>query len=197
MLTAQAIVVATGVATLAPDDVSWVSAPAQFVAPPLWRAVPEALAGQTYVLGCDRPLGTWLRAHPETSTTLHVLCPPSDDYKAAEVSGDKRVRLVPVSHVTVSRPTHDDSSTVEVEDRQGERKLYLATTVLGNLGSKPALLSGLAQGDDGYRPPELQQPRIRIAGDLRSARYQRIATAQGSGAEAVLACYYATALQQA
>ena len=35
-------------------------------------------------------------------------------------------------------------------------------------------------------------PRIRTAGDLRAAQFQRIATGQGSGAEAVLAAYYAT-----
>lgn len=74
---------------------------------------------------------------------------------------------------------------------------YEAKTVLSNLGNTPAALAGLTIGEDGYCPPDQQHPRIRIAGDLRSARYQRIATAQGSGAEAVLSCYYATALQQA
>ncbi|MGW7463847.1 FAD-dependent oxidoreductase [Streptomyces xantholiticus] len=194
VVTAQAVVVATGVAALMPADVDWVSTPAEFSAPPLWRAVPQHLVGRTYVLGGDRPLGTWLRAHPGTSMTLHVLCPPSDDYKVEEVARDSRVRIVPVAHVAIARPTHGGGWLVEVEQRAGERTSYVATTVLGNLGNKPAALEGLARGEDGYCPPHQQHPRIHIAGDLRSARYQRISTSQGSGAEAVLAHYYATAL---
>ncbi len=196
VLTAQAIVVATGVATLTPTDVGWVSTSAQASAPPLWRATPESLLDLPYVLGGDRPLGTWLRTHPNAATTLHVLCPPEDDYKVTEVAEDDRVRLVPVSHVTLTQPANGRGWMVEVLNRHGELKAYEATTVLSNLGNKPAALTGLTIGEDGYCPPDQQHPRLRIAGDLRSARYQRIATAQGSGAEAVLACYYATALQQ-
>ncbi|MEV4333469.1 FAD-dependent oxidoreductase [Streptomyces sp. NPDC049597] len=195
LMTAQAVVVATGVAALTPSDVDWVTTRSAFIAPPLWRAVPQDLAGRTYVLGGDRPLGTWLRAHPEASTTLHVLCPPADDYKVEEVKRDERVRIVPVAHVAIARPTYGDGWLVEVEQRAGDRTSYVATTVLSNLGNKPAALEGLARGEDGYCPPEQQHPRIQIAGDLRSARYQRISTSQGSGAEAVLAHYYATALQ--
>jgi thioredoxin reductase (NADPH)/alkyl hydroperoxide reductase subunit F len=195
VLTGQAIVVATGVAALTPAEADWVTAPDDLAAPPLWRATPDSLAGRTYVLGADRPLGTWLRAHPKASKTLHVLCPPVDAYKAAEVAGDDRVRMVPAAHVTITRPAYGDGWTVEAKDYDGERKVYAVTTVLNNLGNKPAALEGLAQGEDGYYPADRQHPRIRIAGDLRSARYQRIATAQGSGAEAVLTCYYNTALR--
>ena len=195
VLTGYSIVVATGVTSLTPADAEWVTAPDDLTAPPLWRATPESLTGRTYVLGADRPLGTWVRAHPEARTTLHVLCPPADDYKAVEVAGEDRIRLVPVSHVTITRPSYGDGWTVEAKDRDGERKVYAVTTVLTNLGTKPAALNGLALGEDGYCPPNQQPHRIRIAGDLRSARYQRIATAQGSGAEAVLSSYYATALQ--
>ncbi|MFE7777663.1 NAD(P)/FAD-dependent oxidoreductase [Streptomyces sp. NPDC057445] len=193
VLGAQTIVVATGVAAQTPSDADWVSASAELSPPPLWRAVPQDLLGRTYVLGGDRPLGTWLRTHPATSTTLHVLCPPADEYKVAEVSSDERVRIVPVSHVVLSRPPYGDDWSVEVEDRHGERKTYAAGTVLSNLGNTPAALTGLAVSADGYCLPEQQHSRIQIAGDLRSARYQRILTAQGSGAEAVLASYYATA----
>jgi thioredoxin reductase (NADPH)/alkyl hydroperoxide reductase subunit F len=195
VLAAQTIVVATGVASLTPADADWMTAPDDLTAPPLWRATPESLAGRTYVLGADRPLGTWLRTHPKASATLHVLCPPEDDYKAVEVAGDHRVRLVPVSRVAVTRPSYGDGWTLEVKDRDGLLKSYVASTVLNNLGSTPAALEGLALGKDGYCPPGQQHRRIQIAGDLRSARFQRIATAQGSGAEAVLACYYATTLQ--
>lgn len=195
VLTAQAIVVATGVAALTPSDVDWLSAPAEFSAPPLWRTTPNDCIGRTYVLGGDRPLGTWLRAHPGGETTLHVLCPPADDYKTEETVGDERVRLVRVSHVTLARPSYGDGWIVDAKDRQGERKSYSATTVLSNIGSKPAAPEGLVLAADGYCPPEQQHRRIRIAGDLRSARFQRIVTAQGSGAESVLAHYYASAFQ--
>ncbi|MFG2630794.1 hypothetical protein [Streptomyces sp. NPDC048473] len=157
-------------------------------------AAPDSLTGRTYVLGADRQLETWLRAQPKATTTLYVLCPPTDEYKTAEVAGDDRVRMLPVSHVTVTRPAHGDGWTVEVKDRDGLQTRYAATTVLNNLGNKPAALEGLTLSEDGYCPTDRQHQRIRIAGDLRSARYQRAATAQGSGAEAVLACYYDTAL---
>ncbi|MDT0614464.1 NAD(P)/FAD-dependent oxidoreductase [Streptomyces lancefieldiae] len=194
-LSAQLIVVATGVAALAPPDADWISAPARMSVPPLWRTEPAGLAGRTYVLGGDRPLGTWLRTHPHSSTTLHVLCPPADDYKIAEVAGDERVRIVPVSHAVLSPMAYGDEWSLQVKDRQGERKSYVAKTVLNNLGNTPAGLDGLASSEDGYCPPGKQHPRIRVAGDLRSAQFQRVTTAQGSGAEAVLASYYASVLK--
>ncbi|GGP80299.1 FAD-dependent oxidoreductase [Streptomyces melanogenes] len=190
---ARTIVVATGVAALAPRDVDWVSAPDQFSAPPLWRTPPAACTGPTFVLGGDRPLGTWLRAHADAGTALHVLYPPTDDYKIEEVSRDERVRLLPVSHVTLARLSDGDGWRVLVTDRQGARHAYAAATVVGNLGSKPAAPEGVVQGEDGYCPPQHQHHRIRIAGDLRSSRFQRIVTAQGSAAECVLAHYYASA----
>ncbi|GAB2606658.1 FAD-dependent oxidoreductase [Streptomyces capparidis] len=196
VLRAQVIVVATGVTSLTPDDVSWIDAPTDIAAPPLWRAVPADLANRTYVLGGDRPLGTWLRAHPDVATTLHVLHPLSDDYKVAEVEGDNRVRLMPVAHVSLAGPATGGGWAVEVTDRRGQRERHIAATVLSNLGNRPAALKGLLEGEDGYCPSEQQHPRIRVAGDLRSARYQRIVTAQGSGAEAVLAWYYAAELRQ-
>jgi thioredoxin reductase (NADPH)/alkyl hydroperoxide reductase subunit F len=196
VLSAQVIVVATGVAALTPPDADWISAPAKLSVPLLWRTKPADLMGRTYVLGGDRPLGTWLRTHPNSSTTLHVLHPPSDDYKIAEVAGDERVRLVPISRVVLSPMAYGDEWSLQVKDRQGERKSYVAKTVLNNLGNKPAALDGLVLSEDGYCPSGKQHPRIRVAGDLRSAQFQRVATAQGSGAEAVLASYYATVLKQ-
>jgi thioredoxin reductase (NADPH)/alkyl hydroperoxide reductase subunit F len=197
VLSAQVVVVATGAAAMTPPEADWISAPEKPSVPPLWRIEPADLTDltdRTYVLGADRPLGTWLRTHPHSPTTLHVLCPPSDDYKIAEVSGDERVRIVPVSHVVLSPVTDGDGWSLLVKDRHGEHKSYVSKTVLSNLGSKPAALAGLTVSEDGYCPPGKQHPRIRTAGDLRSAQFQRIATAQGSGAEAVLALYYATAL---
>ncbi|MFF7705355.1 FAD-dependent oxidoreductase [Streptomyces lydicus] len=194
-LSAQLIVVATGVAALAPPDADWISVAARLSVPPLWRTKPADLAGRTYVLGGDRPLGTWLRTHPHSSKTLHVLCPPADDYKIAEVAGDERVRVVPVSHVALSPTAYGDEWSLQVKDRQGECKSYVAKSVLNNLGNTPAGLDGLTSSEDGYCPPSKQHPRIQVAGDLRSAQFQRVTTAQGSGAEAVLASYYATVLK--
>ncbi|WP_373295054.1 oxidoreductase [Streptomyces fuscichromogenes] len=190
VLTSKLIVVATGVSDLVPPDATWITATAELSAPPLWRAAPQDLTARTYVLGADRPLGTWLRSHPNVRTTLHVLCPPSDAYKATEIEADGRVRLVPISHAAITKPTYGGGWTIEVEEHDGTKTIYAATSVLNNLGNKPAAVTGLVSGDDGYCPPDRQHRRIRIAGDLRSARYQRIATAHGSGAEAVLAYYY-------
>jgi thioredoxin reductase (NADPH)/alkyl hydroperoxide reductase subunit F len=125
------------------------------------------------------------------------LCPPADAYKAAEVEADGRIRLVPISHAAITKPTYGGGWTVEVEGSDGTKTTYAATSVLNNLGNKPAAMAGLVSGDDGYCPPDKQPRRIQIAGDLRSARYQRITTAQGSGAEAVLAYYYDITLSHA
>ncbi|WP_409239396.1 FAD-dependent oxidoreductase [Streptomyces sp. PA5.6] len=196
VLTSQAVVVSTGVAAMTPSDTDWISAAPSLPTSPLWRAKPEQVGPRTYVLGGDRPLGTWLRAHPQSSATLHVLAPPTDDYKLVEVSGDDRVRIFPVSHVAVSQPQHGADFILEVENRQRERSTYAATALLRNLGNRPAAIEGLKVDEVGYCPPEMQHPRIFIAGDLRSGRFQRITTAQGSGAEAALAYYYSTALQR-
>ncbi|MEU3855048.1 FAD-dependent oxidoreductase [Streptomyces sp. NPDC029554] len=197
VLTAECIVVATGVTDLTPSEAEWVTVPAAFSPPPLWRTSPQDLTGRTYVLGADRPLGTWLRAHPQVSSTLHVLCPPTDRYKAAEVRDDRRVRLIPASHVVITKPVYGGGWTVEVHGPDGSKTVYAATAVLNNLGNLPAALTGLVSGEDGYCSPDEQHRRIRIAGDLRSGRFQRIVTAQGSGAEAVLAHYYASRLSHA
>lgn len=170
------------------------SAPDGFAPAPLWRVTPQELAGRTYVLGGDRPLGTWLRAHPDAAQPLHVLCPPGDDYKTTEVAADERVRNVPVSHVTITPSAYGPPWTVQVKNRDGKETSYAVDTVLNNLGTKPAAIDGLVQDADGYCPPHLQHPRIFTAGDIRSGRYQRIVTSQGSGAEASLSLYYDLAL---
>jgi thioredoxin reductase (NADPH)/alkyl hydroperoxide reductase subunit F len=188
VLTAAQVVVATGVQALTPADSSWVSAPDGCLPPPLWRARPATLRGRTFVLGADRPLGTWLRTHPD-ELRLHVLCPPEDDYKMTEAAADPRVQRVDVSAVSVADET-SGGTLLSVTTRGGETKAFLATTLLSNLGSRPAALRGLVTADGGYCPPEAQHPRVAVVGDLRSPQFQRIAVAQGSGAEAVLRAYY-------
>ncbi|MFJ8677253.1 FAD-dependent oxidoreductase [Streptomyces sp. NPDC093589] len=189
VLSAAAVVVATGVAALTVDSCDWITAPDGLELPPLWRARPESMRGPTYVLGGDRPLGTWLRSHSDVSRTLHVVYPAADHYKVDEVRGDDRVRLSLADHVTIGRERSGKKYEVVVEGPNG-RRTYVVDTLLGNLGSRPAALDGLVQSADGYCPPDEQHPRILIAGDLRSARFQRIVTAQGSGAQAALAWYY-------
>ncbi|MER5227501.1 FAD-dependent oxidoreductase [Streptomyces flaveus] len=194
VLSAAAAVVATGVTSLGPGHVDWITAPDRFRAAPLWRAAPTDLNDVTHVLGADRPLGTWLRAHPDVRRTLNVLCPPEDDYKAAEVADDDRVQFLPIARVTIAEAGQGQGWNLHTENCSGESVTYIAGTVLSNLGNRPAALDGLVQGEDGYCPAELQHPRILTAGDLGSARFQRIVTAQGAGAKAALARYYDTAL---
>jgi thioredoxin reductase (NADPH)/alkyl hydroperoxide reductase subunit F len=92
------------------------------------------------------------------------------------------------------QPDRGGGWRLNVTDQEGTQKTYVVNTLLNNLGAKPAALEGLVEGSDGYCPPGHQHPRIHVAGDLRASRYQRIVTAQGSGAEAVLAYYYDTTL---
>jgi hypothetical protein len=194
IVTATAVIAATGVDALEPHHTDWITAPDGFWAPPLWRARPEDLHGPIHVLGGDRPLGTWLRAHPNVRRTLTVLCPPHDAYKTAEVADDERVHLVPVTSVDIAPAATGNGWEIRASHREADAISFLAGTVLNNLGSRPAALDGLAQAEDGYCPPSQQHPRVLTAGDLRSARFQRIVTAQGSGAAAALARYYDTAL---
>ncbi|MFG2532745.1 FAD-dependent oxidoreductase [Streptomyces sp. NPDC048516] len=190
VLAAAAVIVATGVAAVTPATADWIAAPDGLDLPPLWRARPEELRGRTYVLGGDRPLGTWLRSHPGVTRRLHVLYPAADHYKTDEVRGDDRVRLSLADRVTVARERYGDGYEVVVEGPEG-RRTFAVDTLVSNLGSLPAALDGLVQDPVGYCPPTEQHPRILTAGDLRSGRFQRIVTAQGSGAEAALERYYA------
>ncbi|MDG4859020.1 hypothetical protein P8605_12785 [Streptomyces sp. T-3] len=123
-----------------------------------------------------------------------MLCPPGDDYKTDEVAADDRVRLVRVAHVAIGRAAYGPAWTLQVKDREGNETLYAVDTVLNNLGTTPAVFEGLVHDADGYCPPHLQHPRIPTVGDIRSGRYRRIVTSQGSGAEASLSLYYDLAL---
>lgn len=185
-------IVATGVGPLEPGDVSWITAPGDITLPQLWKAKSAAAEGRTLlVLGGDRPIGTFLRAHPNTEARLLVTYPEGDDYKIEEVRDDSRVTLVPVEHVTL----HGQMGATKAEtlSRDGERQEVAADAVLLNIGTKPTAPSGdLVLNSDGYCPPAEQHPRVIVAGDLRSARFQRIMTALGSGSEAALHAYYTT-----
>lgn len=189
-LTGAAAVVATGVCPLTVDDVGWIDAPVG-LAMPLWRAAAHdlAAASRTVVLGGDRPLGTWLRSHPDSAVELEVLYPAGDAYKIAEVADDPRLHVHEVGHVTATPSS--DGVRLTAQQADGDVYTLTADVVLENIGSKPAAPRGdLVRGPDGYCPPDTQHPRILIAGDLRSSRFQRIVTSQGSGAETVLAYYY-------
>ncbi|MFF4080556.1 FAD-dependent oxidoreductase [Streptomyces sp. NPDC001777] len=192
-LSAPYAVVATGVGPRLPHDVPWITAPPNSAPPPLWRAGAEQAADRTLlVLGGDRPIGTFLRAHPRLRTRLLVAYPAADDYKVEEIRDDPRVTLLPAEHLTL-HPSDAVSVTAELLDRNGTAHLLNADTAHLALGSAPTSPPGdLVRDPAGYCPPTAQHPRLIVAGDLRSPRYQRIQTALGSGSEAALRAYYTT-----
>lgn len=193
-LRARAAVVATGVSTLGIEDVDWVDAPGLAPPEPLWRTMPEAMQKRRriVIVGADRPLGTWLRAHPETDVLFHVLHPVSDRYKTEEVAGDPRVHLEETTRATLL--PIPGGVRVTAQRAGGGAHTFAADVVLMNAGSKPAALSGLSSGADGYCPADAQDRRILIAGDLKGARMQRIAIAMGDGQRCALTPYYERAL---
>lgn len=195
-VTARHAVVATGVRPLQPADAEWISSPSGLTLPPLWKADPAAdLSGRTVlVLGADRPLGTFLRAHPHLDVRFVVAHPPGDTYKADEVRPDPRVQLMSVHHLTLrtAGDTSGGTVTAACTGTDGASRTHTAEAAFTNIGSAPAPPGGdLATAPGGYCPPARQHPRILVAGDLRSPRHQRIMTAIGSGGEAALTAYYA------
>ncbi|AZS70573.1 pyridine nucleotide-disulfide oxidoreductase [Streptomyces lydicus] len=190
-LTAPYAIVATGVGPLQPRDTPWITAPFDLPLPPLWQADAYDAEGRTLlVLGGDRTIGTFLRAHPTTPTRLVVVYPESDDYKIEEIRDDPRVTLRPVEHVTLH--LSEDAATADIVDRSGKRLTVTADAVYLSIGNAPTAPSGdIVRDTAGYCLPSAQHPRVIVAGDLRSARFQRIMTALGSGSEAALHAYYA------
>lgn len=194
-LTAPYAVVATGVGPLQPGDVPWITAPGGLALPPLWQAGADDAEGRALlVLGGDRPIGTFLRAHPDTGARLLVAYPEADAYKVEEIRDDPRVTLLPVAHLTL-RVSGAGAVTADLVSGYGAGRTVRAVTADAaylSIGSAPAAPPGdLVREADGYCPPAAQHPRIVVAGDLRSARFQRVMTAMGSGAEAALHAYYA------
>ncbi|MEU0691317.1 FAD-dependent oxidoreductase [Streptomyces uncialis] len=191
-LTAPYVIAATGVGPLQPRDATWITAPDGLTLPPLWQAEADDVEGRTLlVLGGDRPIGTFLRAHPTTGTRLLVAYPAADEYKIEEVREDPRVTLLPVEHLTL-RPAEGTEVSAEAMGQGGTLRTVTAHAAYLSIGNAPTAPSGdLTRGVDGYCPPTDQHPRVIVAGDLRSARFQRIMTALGSGSEAALHAYYA------
>ena len=190
-VSAPYVVVATGVGPLPASAAPWLTVATDSALPTLWGAkVPETAAGSLLVLGADRPLGTFLRAHPALDAEVLVAYPPEDDYKADEVREDARVTLLPVAALSV-RADGASAFTAEWLDREGCPGARPADAVYLNLGSAPTPPPGaLVPDSSGHCPPDRQHPRIITAGDLRSARFQRIMAATGSGSEAALRAYY-------
>jgi thioredoxin reductase (NADPH)/alkyl hydroperoxide reductase subunit F len=190
-VSASYAVVATGVGPVPVSAAAWLTVPSDSDLPTLWGAeVPETAAGSLLVLGADRPLGTFLRAHPALDTTVLVAYPPEDDYKVDEVREDARVTLLPVTRLSM-QVGGASAFTADWRGRDDRRGTETAETVYLNLGSAPRPPQGALVPDrTGYCPPDRQHPRILTAGDLRSSRYQRIMAATGSGSEASLGAYY-------
>ncbi|MFF2959879.1 FAD-dependent oxidoreductase [Streptomyces sp. NPDC057963] len=190
-LTAPYAVVATGVGPLQPADVPWITDFTNRALPPLRQADADDIQGRTLlVLGGDRPIGTFLRAHPTADTRLLVAHPEYDDYKVEEIRDDPRVMLLPTRHLSLR--TSEGAVTAEIVDRSGNQRTHTSDAAFLSIGSAPVSPPGdLVRDEAGYCPPADQHPRVMVAGDLRSARYQRIMTALGSGSEAALRAYYA------
>ncbi|MDH3033994.1 MULTISPECIES: hypothetical protein [unclassified Streptomyces] len=155
--------------TLTPGDVPWIEAP-------------------DAVLGADRPLGTWLRARPQAMVYFNVLFPEADQCKTDEVTDEQRIRLDLVDRVAVAPAT--DGSRITASHPGGGAHTFVVDTVHSNMSSTPAALPGLITGADGYCPPDKQNPRILVAGDLKSARMQRITVVMRDGGRASLIPYY-------
>ncbi|WP_203935887.1 FAD-dependent oxidoreductase [Planosporangium mesophilum] len=187
-LEAPYAVVATGARPQTAAETEWISQDREVDAPALWEADPSALAGaQALVLGADRPLGTLLRTRPDLAMRLLVRYSPAEAYKVEEVRADPRVVLLPTGHLDLR---HDPYGVLHADAADGHR--YTGRDVYLNLGSRPVVPAGDLRTDgSGYCPPEIQHSRILVAGDLRGARFQRVMTAFGSGAEAALTAYYA------
>lgn len=192
LLTAPYAVVATGVGPLQPRDVPWITAPSGLTLSPLWQANTDDAEGRTLlILGGDRPIGTFLRAHPTTDTRLLVAYPETDAYKIEEIHDDPRVTLLPVAHSTLYL-SEEGAVTADVVSQNGARRTATADATYLSIGNAPTAPSGdLVRSADGYCPSADQHSRVIVAGDLRSARFQRIMTALGSGSEAALHAYYA------
>jgi len=190
-LRAPYAVVATGTGPLGPESAGWLTVEAGARPAVLWGAdAPPSGVRTLLVLGADRPLGTFLRAHPELDVRIVVAHPPEDDYKAQEVRADRRVEALPVSSLSLAPPGAGPAARWTARD--GTPGATEADLVLLNLGSAPAPPPGdLVRDSAGYCPPRSQPPRLLTAGDLRSARFQRIMAATGSGGEAALRAYYA------
>jgi thioredoxin reductase (NADPH)/alkyl hydroperoxide reductase subunit F len=190
-VTAPYAVVATGVGPLSTAAAPWLTVSTESALPTLWGAkVPERATTSFLVIGADRPLGTFLRAHPALDATVLVAYPPVDDYKVDEVGHDAQVALMPVACLSV-RAQGASAVTAEWVDREGRHGAQRFDAAYLNLGSSPASPPGdIVRDSSGYCRPDRQHPRIITAGDLRSARFQRVMAATGSGSEAALRAYY-------
>ncbi|MFE0457760.1 NAD(P)-binding protein [Kitasatospora sp. NPDC058965] len=184
-LIGELLIAATGVHTAQATEVSWITCTQAF--PAITDASPAELGTLTVVLGGDRPLGTWLRTHPNADQKLTVCYPERDTYKVEEVRSDPRVQLLPVQAVSVSGTGPYEVDILRVD---GTREAVEADSVLTNIGTVPTALPGLAVGEDGFCPSEGQHPRVVTAGDLSARDGQRVSTAAGGGADAALTLYY-------
>lgn len=192
-LTAPYAVVATGVGPMPVRGARWLTLAPECATPAgLWDAQPPEKARSLLVLGADRPLGTFLRAHRDLDAAVVVAYPAEDDYKTDEVRADPRVTLLPVTALRLGLGPEGASYAAESTGRDGRASTRTADAVFLNLGSAPRPPRGDLVSDSlGYCPPGRQHPRLLTAGDLRSPRFQRIMSATGSGADAALRAYYA------
>ncbi|OKK02609.1 hypothetical protein AMK26_23660 [Streptomyces sp. CB03234] len=154
----------------------------------MWQAEQDDAEGRTLlILGGDRPIGTFLRAHEATDTRLLVVYPESDDYKVEEIYNDPRVTLLSMEHLTL-HAAEGTATTAEVLGRGGERQTITAGRRLPQHRQRFCRPCRRRHPQcDRLLPPVGTAPRVIVAGDLRSARFQRIMTAMGFGQRSRLA----------
>ncbi|MFJ5120973.1 FAD-dependent oxidoreductase [Kitasatospora sp. NPDC088548] len=181
-LVGELLIASTGTRPAKAHEVGWITCNHDF--PTLTSSTPDDLGARTVVLGGDRPLGTWLRTHPEAGQKLTVCHTAGEAYKVDEVRHDERVKLLQVRRVTV---TGDGPFEVLFVLADGTHEVAEADSVLANVGNVASSIPGLGVDPDGFCPPAAQHPRVLTAGDLTARVGQRVATAVGAGAGAPLA----------
>lgn len=185
-------IVATGLRQAEFGESSWIKSGKanQALIKSFWDLPEESLNSPDplLVLGADRQLGTFLRTLPRSPIRIIVLHSQAEAYLMSEVASDPRVESHPVERVELRYDTSGVS--VHWNAGAGDETSCHTTRIINNLGRVPSGLTGLVVDKAGYAPPDLQNIGFLTAGDIRGPRFQRIAIAIGSGAEAALKLYY-------
>jgi len=141
------------------------------------------------VVGADRPLGTLLRSITSVKLPLHVLAFPHEAYKLREIETDPRIHIERCQRLLGAGAGKLNYETMSGVHRALDIDSHMVVT---NLGSRPNTepLVDITNLDQFGFPVVTIARHHAVVGDARSARGQRISTAIGSGAEAVLRWYY-------
>ncbi|MFE5597373.1 hypothetical protein [Streptomyces sp. NPDC056549] len=96
-------------------------------------------------VGADRPLGTWMRAHPQATLYFNVLYPDADRYKTDDVANEQRISLDHVDRVTVA--TVQDGFRISAwHPGGGVAHTFVVDTVLSTWAPNPPLCLDSSRG---------------------------------------------------